>query len=54
MVPARHPQADRRLDKAMPDKYNITKLIPTANPNEISVKLTFDGALPFIELRLNG
>ena len=26
-------------------------MIPTANPNEISAKLTFDGALPSIELK---
>lgn len=36
----------------MPDKYNITKLIHTTNPNAIAAKLTFDGALPSVELRL--
>jgi hypothetical protein len=29
----------------MPDKYNITELIPTKNKNELSALLTFSGTI---------
>ena len=38
----------------MPDKYNITTLIPTHSPNEVSARLifagTFSSALPSWEI----
>jgi hypothetical protein len=33
----------------MPDKYSITELIPTDNPNQIGASLTFSGDPVYFE-----
>jgi hypothetical protein len=37
----------------MPDKYNITELIPTNNKNKISALLTFSGTVGYCHDRLS-